>query len=47
MTLLVRTDVHLICVAGSSFGWPDFGAGAAPSRARFALSRAAFAQRVP
>jgi hypothetical protein len=25
----------------SSFEWPDFGAGAAPSRGRFALSRAA------
>ena len=36
-----RTNAKQIYAAGSSFGWPDFGAGAALSRARFALHRAA------
>ena len=42
MSALVRANTHLICAAGSSFGWPDSGAGPAPSRARFALPRRCF-----
>ena len=41
MTALVATNAQQICAAGSSFGWPDFGAGPALSRARFALPAAA------
>ncbi len=43
MTALMCTDHSSASVsAGSSFGWPDFGAGPAPSRARFALPRRCF-----
>ena len=34
MTAL-RAQTRSLVAWGSSFGWPDFGAGPAPSRARF------------
>ena len=42
MTALACTYHSSDRVAGSSFAWPDFGAGPALSRARFALPRRCF-----